>query len=95
MAAPDPTRLGGIEWLERSNGSLDPAQQRTLRRAAYRALAATTVDRLLLIGGRRSRTPIHLPTPPDSAATRAAAHRCERQTPTVARHSHRTWAFGR
>ena len=92
---PDPDRLGGVGWLQRSSGRLEADERRTLRREIYRELGRATADRLRLATGRRPTTTPPIPAPPDSHAVRAAEARCRAQLPSVEGHARRTWAFGR
>ncbi|MDJ0771764.1 MAG: hypothetical protein QNJ12_23460, partial [Ilumatobacter sp.] len=71
-AAPDPGRVGGIGWLERTNGSLTPAARRRLIIPILRGQAEGIAGRLALATRRRNRMPLELPDPPDSTMARQA-----------------------
>ncbi len=95
MRTPDPDRLGGIDWLERTNGALTRAEQRRLRRAILRGQAEGIVGRLRLLTRRRSDVDLDVPAPPDSRLARDAEDVAAEQPATILEHSYRTWAFGR
>lgn len=92
---PDHSRLGGIDWLETTNGSLTGAEKRRLLASVARGQAHGLAGRVKLRAGRRPDEPASIPPPPDSALARAAEEACATQTPALVAHSYRTWAFGR
>lgn len=97
--AVDLERLGGLAWVRRTGGVLTLAERRRLLGAIGVGQGAAIVDRLRLLTGRvpasaRAITLADL-TPPDSALAREAEAACAEQSPAVAGHAMRTWAFGR
>lgn len=94
-AVPDPDRLGGIGWLERTHGHLTPEQRRALLGATLRTYSAHAQGLVGLLIGRRARGPVDLPDPPDSSLARAAeAAAVTAQSPSMAAHGWRTWLYG-
>lgn len=91
----DPERLGGIAWLERTNGALTSRERWRLVGPILRGQADGVAGRLMMLAGRRSTTPMELPTPPDSSMARAAVEAAADQPAPVLGHAYRTWAFGR
>lgn len=91
----DPERLGGIAWLERTNGSLTRRERWRLVGPILRGQAQGVAGRLALLAGRRATSPTNVPAPPDSALARAAVDAAADQPSVVLGHSYRTWAFGR
>ncbi len=91
----DPARLGGIAWLERTNGSLTPAERWRLVPAILRGQAQAVASRIALTIGRRSKGPVEVPTPPDSAMARRAEEAAADQPAGLLGHAYRTWAYGR
>lgn len=87
-------RIGGIEWLERTNGSLTSAERRRLVAPILCGQAQGVLGRLALLTGRRRRMPIEPPSPPDSAMAREAEAAAADQPAPLLGHAHRTWAFG-
>jgi hypothetical protein len=92
---PDHARLGGIGWLERTNGSLTKAERRRLVPAILRGQASGIAGRLALLARRRAKGPMTVPTPPDSRLARDAEEAAAEQPAAILGHSYRTWAFGR
>ena len=93
---PDPDRLGGIAWLERTRGHLRPPERRVLVRAILRTHAAHARGLVRLALGSRARGSTALPDAPDSALARAAEAACaDALSPALAAHSWRTWLYGR
>ena len=92
---PDHTRLGGIDWLEATNGSLSGAEKRRLMARVARSQAQGLTGRLKLLSGRRPDAPEPIPTPPNSVLARAAEDACGLQERVLVAHAYRTWAFGR
>jgi hypothetical protein len=92
---PDPSRVGGIGWLEATNGTLTGSERRRLLAAIARGQAAALAGRVKVAVGRRPDRIAPVPAPPDSALARAAIEACAEQPSSVIGHSHRTWAFGR
>ena len=65
---PDVQRLGGIGWLERTNGALTSAERRRLVGPILRGQAQGIAGRLALLTGRRCQASMEVPAPPDSLA---------------------------
>ncbi|MDH3704839.1 MAG: HD domain-containing protein [Acidimicrobiia bacterium] len=95
---PDPQRLGGVGWLERTNGALTARERRRLLGAVVWGQALALVGRVKLATGR---VPASIPgedqilDPPDSALARAADEACAEQPDELAGHARRTWIYGR
>lgn len=95
-AAPDPDRLGGVGWLERTRGHLTRQERRLLVGAILRTHASHARGLARLALGRRADGATALPEPPDSSLARAAEAACvETLSPALAAHSWRTWLYGR
>jgi hypothetical protein len=95
---PDPQRLGGIGWLERTNGALTGRERRRLLGAVAWGQALGLVGRVKLATGRVPASipgEEHLLDPPDSALARAADQACADQPAELAGHARRTWIYGR
>lgn len=92
---PDPQRLGGIAWLERTHGALTAQERRQLVWPILRGQAEALLGRLALVTGRRPATPTTLPVPPDTAMVREAWDVAAAQPAALLGHAYRTWAFGR
>jgi hypothetical protein len=94
---PDPDRLGGIGWLERTGGALTRRQRLQLIPAVLAAHRDLLVSQARLVAGRR---PLRVdgladPKPPDSALARAAEAACAGALPAaLVAHSARTWWYG-
>ena len=93
--APDPNRVGGIEWLERTNGSLTKTERRRMVRAILRGQASGIAGRVALLARRRPKGSMTVPSPPDSRLARDAEEAAAEQPAAIVGHSYRTWAFGR
>lgn len=94
---PDPNRLGGIGWLERSRGELTKPEQGRLVRFILRGQAQLVHGRLqVLLGRRPDEVPNlrHLPSPPDSTLAKSAEAECLKLDPFLVQHSYRTWLYG-
>ncbi len=92
---PDPERLGGIDWLERTGGALTRRERIRLTGSILRGQAQGLAGRIALALGRRPDRIPPITGPPDSTLARDAEELCETQSPTIAGHARRTWAFGR
>lgn len=97
-STPDPDRLGGLAWAQRTGGQLTPTERRRLLAAIVVGQGEAIIDRLRLLTGRvpegaRNLTLAAL-TPPDSRLAREAEVACAEQRPELAGHAMRTWAFG-
>lgn len=95
MTSVDGHRVGGIDWLERTNGALTKAERRRLVAPILRGQAQGVAGRLALLAGRRPSADMDLPKPPDSALAREAEEVAADQPGPVLGHAYRTWAFGR
>lgn len=91
----DPDRVGGIRWLEHTNGALTTEQRRSMIRPILRGHAQGVLGRLALATGRRPDRSIDVPLPPDSRMARAAEEVAADQGAAIVGHSYRTWVFGR
>jgi hypothetical protein len=96
---PDPERLGGIAWLERTRGALTSREKRSLLGVIARTQGQNIIGRIRLATGR---VPDQLACiddtlldPPDSALAREAEEACREQPPALIGHGHRTWVYGR
>ena len=98
MNAPDPTRLGGLEWARRTSGRLSRAERRTLLPAIVRGQGDYVVTRWRRLTGRLPAGAHDLAfadfRPPDSRFARLAEEAAEEQSVHVKGHGYRTWAFG-
>jgi hypothetical protein len=98
MNTPDPTRLGGLEWAERTRGNLSRAERRRLLAAIVRGQGDYVVTRLRHATGRAPSAARGLEfadfSPPDSRLARLAEEAADEQSPAVRGHGYRTWAFG-
>lgn len=95
---PDPQRLGGIAWLERTGGRLTRAEQRRLVAAIVRTEAELAAGWIRLVLGRRPEALPGVtgpPDPPDSALARGAEAACLELAPFLVAHSYRTWIYSR
>jgi hypothetical protein len=99
VAAPDPNRVGGLEWTRRTGGRLTPAERRRLLGVVVRELAGAAAGRIRLATGRiapgADAIDVTSFVPPDSALAREAERACAEQPAAVAGHSYRTWLYGR
>jgi hypothetical protein len=98
LRTPDPTRIGGLAWTQRTNGQLAPKERRRLLGHLAKAHADYIAGRIRLATGRvparaRSLSAAGL-SPPDSALARAAEAASREQPRSVTGHSYRTWMFG-
>jgi hypothetical protein len=96
---PDPDRLGGISWLERTRGALTRAEKRSLLGIIARTQGQNIAGRLRLATGRVpdriAGVDEALLAPPDSALAREAEEACREQPAALIGHGYRTWAYGR
>jgi len=99
MSGPDPERLGGLHWTQRTGGRLTPRERRRL-------VAAIALGQWANALGRAKLTLGYLPTGaanvdletfvlPDSPLARQAEQACAEQPQVLVNHSYRTWLFGR
>jgi hypothetical protein len=95
---PNPTRLGGLEWVRSTGGRLTAAERRRL-------LGAIAIGQFENLAGRVRLRLGRLPDgardidvcsfePPDSRLAREAEAACAEQPEAIAGHSYRTWMFG-
>jgi hypothetical protein len=95
---PDPTRLGGLEWVRRTGGTLTAAERRRLIGAVVQGQAVNVVGRVKLALGRlpagASSIDVRDFEPPDSRLAREAEAACAEQPDLIAAHSYRTWMWG-
>ena len=98
IADPDPNRLGGLEWVRRTRGTLTAAERRRLIGAIAVSQAVNIAGRLKLALGRlpegASSIDVRDFEPPDSRLAREAEAACAEQTDLIAAHSYRTWMWG-
>src|ERR1700742_4981246 len=98
MADPDPNRLGGLEWVRRTRGTLTAAERRRLIGAIAVSQAVNIAGRLKLALGRlpdgASSIDVRHFEPPDSRLAREAEAACAEQSDLIADHSYRTWMWG-
>jgi hypothetical protein len=98
MADPDPNRLGGLEWVRRTRGTLTAAERRRLIGAIAVSQAVNIAGRLKLALGRlpdgASSIDVRDFAPPDSRLAREAEAACAEQPDLIAAHSYRTWMWG-
>ncbi len=96
---PEPERLGGIAWLERTRGALTGREKRSLLGVVARTQGQNIAGRLRLSTGRVPDTVAGIDStlldPPDSALAREAEEACREQPADLIGHGHRTWAYGR
>jgi hypothetical protein len=93
----DPGRLGGIGWLEATQGRLTAAEQRHLVGVILRAQVDNVAGRVRLLLGRRPGSLPGvgaLPVAPDSVLARAAEAACLETDGFLVAHSYRTWLYG-
>jgi hypothetical protein len=98
MADPDPNRLGGLEWVRRTRGTLTAAERRRLIGAIAVSQAVNIAGRLKLALGRlpdgASSIDVRDFEPPDSRLARESEAACAEQPDLIAAHSYRTWMWG-
>src|ERR1700721_2843796 len=99
MNPPDPQRLGGIAWVQRTGGQLSRAQRRRLFMAIAVGQWQNAVGRTKLALGRvpaaAARVDLDTFGIPDSRFAREAEEACAELPPPLQGHSYRTWLFGR
>jgi hypothetical protein len=98
-SAPDPRRLGGLEWTRKTQGHLSPSERRRLLAAIALGQWQNLLGRakLALRHTTRRAEEVDLETflAPDSRLARQAEEAATEQTPAILAHSYRTWFFGR
>lgn len=99
MSAPDPDRLGGLNWARRTGGRLSGPERRRLLAATALGQWEYALGRVKLLLGRlpRGAEAVDLDTfaVPDTAFAREAEQACAELPDAVVGHSYRTWLFGR
>jgi hypothetical protein len=99
MNPPDPQRLGGLAWVQRTGGQLSRAQRRRLFMAIAVGQWQNAVGRTKLALGRfpaaAARVDLDTFGVPDSRFAREAEEACAELPPSLQGHSYRTWLFGR
>ncbi len=97
--APDPHRLGGLQWTRRTGGNLTAAERRRLLAAIAIGQWENLMGRAKLALGRlpAGAADVDVTTfeAPDSRLAREAEQACAEQPAAVVGHSYRTWLFGR
>ena len=95
---PDPHRVGGLAWAERTRGRLTRAERRHLLGEIVRGQGDYLATRVRRVTGRVPKGARGLSfgdfRPPDSAFARLAEEAADEQGPAVRGHGSRTWAFG-
>jgi hypothetical protein len=98
VPTPDPERLGGLAWTQRTRGDLTSAERRRLLGAIVRGQGQYLATRIRHLTGRvpAAARAFELAdfAPPDSALARLADEAADEQTAAVKGHGYRTWAFG-
>jgi hypothetical protein len=98
MVSPDPLRVGGLAWTQRTKGRLTPGERRRLLGHVAATLGRYTAGRIRAATGRVPARARELSaealTPPDSALARSAESACREQPPSLIGHGYRTWMFG-
>jgi hypothetical protein len=96
---PDPERLGGIAWLERTRGALTQRERRSLLGVIARTQGQNIAGRLRLATGRVPERIAGIDdallAPPDSALAGEAEEASREQPAALIGHGYRTWAYGR
>jgi len=94
----DPERIGGLAWMNRTQGVLSSAERRRLLGEIVRGQAGYIAGRIKLATGRTPEAARSIGVadfrPPDSRLAREAEEACREQTPGVIGHSYRSWVFG-
>lgn len=95
---PDPARLGGWQWLQRSNGRLTRRERLELLGRIAASESRQLADRLGAAVKCRTPRNVDLKTqlrPPDSRFALEVEAAANEQTPALLAHSYRTWIYGR
>ena len=99
MSAPDPERLGGLNWTRRTGGRLTPRERRRLLAAIALGQWANALGRAKLALGRLpsgvANVDLETFAVPDSLLARQVEQACAEQPKELLNHSYRTWLFGR
>jgi len=95
---PDANRVGGLEWVRRTNGALTAAERRRMIGAIARGQAVNVAGRVKLTLGKlpvgASSIDVRDFEPPDSRLAHEAEAACAEQPDLIAAHSYRTWMWG-
>jgi len=98
LIAPDPMRVGGLGWTQRTKGRLTASERRRLLGHVAATLGTYMAGRVRAATGRVPARARELSaaalTPPDSALARSAESACQEQPPSLIGHGYRTWMFG-
>ena len=95
---PDPARLGGWQWLQRSNGRLTRRERLELLGRIAASESRQLAHRLQAAVKRRTPRTVDLEAklrPPDSRFALEVEAAANEQTPGLLAHSYRTWIYGR
>jgi hypothetical protein len=96
--APDPDRIGGLNWARRTQGKLTASERRRLLAAIAVSQAENIAGRVRLALGRlpagAAAIDVREFEPPDSRLAREAEEACREQPELIAGHSYRTWIYG-
>jgi hypothetical protein len=99
MTAPDPQRLGGLDWASRTGGRLSRPERRRLLAAIALGQWENVIGRAKLALGRLPAAAAHVDLDtfqvPDSRFAREAEQACAELPAGLRGHSYRTWLFGR
>lgn len=99
MTTPNPQRLGGLAWVERTGGQLSRAERRRLLAAIALGQWQNAVGRVKLaldrIPAAAARVDLDTFQVPDSTFAREAEQACAELPDVLVGHSYRTWLFGR
>jgi hypothetical protein len=95
---PDPQRVGGLAWAQRTKGRLTAAERRRLLGSIAAGLGFYAAGRIRAATGRVPPGAHDLSAaalaPPDSRLARTAEAACREQPEAVIGHGYRTWMFG-
>jgi hypothetical protein len=99
MVSPDPQRLGGLGWAQRTAGRLSARERSKLLAAIALGQWQNAIGRAKLALGRlppgAANVDLNTFTVPDSAFARDAEQACAELPAALIGHSYRTWLFGR
>ena len=96
---PDPQRLGGLGWTQRTGGRLSRHERGRLLAAIAHGQWVNVLGRAKLTLGRvparAAQVDLDAFSPPDSRFAREAEEACAELPEALVGHSYRTWLFGR
>jgi hypothetical protein len=99
MSSPDPQRLGGLGWAQRTAGRLTSRERSRLLAAIALGQWENVIGRAKLALGRlppgAANVDLDTFTAPDSLFAREAEQACAELPAALVGHSYRTWLFGR